>query len=191
MYEYPVHLVIGTFNAEQTANGALKMLSQAKREQQIGILDAAVIWRGHKQNRLHIKETEDVSGGRGAAAGGVIGAIIGLLAGPPGVVVGGAVGALVGGAAARVIDTGIPNERLNEIGKTLKPGTSAIVAIVEDEWLAQVQTMLTDASAEVLTESLKGDLAEQLNAADRSAHRALDLGEAVADGGMIGTDAKL
>lgn len=191
MYEYPVHLVIGTFNAEQTANGALKTLSQAKREQQIGILDAAVIWRGHKQNRLHIKETEDVSGGRGAAAGGVIGAVIGLLAGPPGVVVGGAVGAVVGGAVAHVIDTGIPHERLNEIGKTLKPGTSAIVAIVEDEWLAQVQTMLTDAGAEVLTEAVKGDLAQQLDAANRAAHKALNMGEALSDGGMIETEPKL
>lgn len=191
MYDYPVHLVIGTFDAEQAANGALKTLSHAKREQELGILDAAVIWRGHNLKRLHIKETEDVTGGRGAAAGGVIGAIIGLLAGPPGVVVGGAVGAVVGGAVAHVIDTGIPNHRLNEIGKTLNPGTSALVAIVEDTWLAQVQGMLADAGAEVMTESLKSDLAQQLDAANRSAHRALDLGEAVADGGMIETDAKL
>lgn len=189
MVDIPVQLVVAAFKQEGGANEALKRLQAAKRERMIGILDAAII-RRDEHNRLHIHETEDVGGGRGAAAGGVVGAIVGLIAGPPGVVVGGAVGALVGAAAARVIDAGIDDERLKQIGSALKPGTSAVVAIVEQTGVAEVEAMMADAGADVMTEAIKNDLARQLETDPKVADRALNLGEAVADGGMIATESQ-
>ena len=62
--------------------------------------------------------------------GGVIGGAIGLIGGPLAIATG-AVGAAIGGMAARMSDGGFPDEQLKLIGKTLRPGMSAIVALVQ------------------------------------------------------------
>lgn len=187
--DIPVQLVVATFKQEGGADQALRALQDAKRDGRIALLDAAVV-RRDARNRLHIHETEDVGGGRGAAAGGVVGAIVGLLAGPPGVVVGGAVGALVGAAAATVIDAGIADERVKEIGAALQPGTSSVVAMVEAPSVAEVETLLTGQGVQVMTEPIRNDLTSQLESDPRLARKTLDLGEALADGGMIETESK-
>ena len=91
-----------------------------------------------------------------------MGGVIGLIGGPAGVALGGAAGAAVGGITAKLFDAGIPDERLEEIGSALKPGTSAIIAIIEHKWVAEVEAELAEAGADVLTEALRDDIAEQL-----------------------------
>ncbi len=161
MNDSPIQLIVAAFQDEFAADEALKKLKTAQKQNLIEMQDAAVIRRDEK-NKLHIKETADPGGGRGAAAGGAIGAVIGLIAGPPGVVVGAATGALVGGVTARVIDSGIPDDRLRQIGEGLQPGCSAIVAIIEHNWVEGVEKQLAEAGADVLTEQLRVDIAEQL-----------------------------
>ena len=100
--------------------------------------------------------------GASALAGGVLGALLGLIGGPAGMIVGAATGAITGGAAAKAIDAGIPDARLKEIGEALKPGTSAIVAVIEHRWVADIQRDLAAAGAQVMTEALKADIAAQL-----------------------------
>ena len=161
MTDVPIQLIVAAFNEEKAADEALEALRQAKKEKLIGILDAAVIRRDEK-NKLHLKETADVGGGKGALAGGVLGALLGLIGGPAGVIVGAATGAITGGAAAKAIDAGIPDARLKEIGEALKPGTSAIVAVIEHRWVADIERELAAAGAQVMTEALKADIAAQL-----------------------------
>ena len=163
MSDVPIQLIVAAFQEEKAADQALKQLKAAHREKLIDIQDAAVIRRDEK-NKLHIKETADPGGGKGAAAGGAIGAVIGLIGGPAGVVVGAAAGAFVGGVTAKVIDSGIPDDRLKKIGEGLQPGTSAIVAIIEHRWVKDVETQLQEAGADTLTEELRADIAEQLAA---------------------------
>ncbi len=186
MSDVPVQLIVAAFQDEKAADDALKQLKSARREKLIGIQDAAVIRRDEK-NKLHIKETADPGGGRGAAAGGAIGAIIGLIGGPAGVVVGGAAGALVGGVTAKVIDSGIPDDRLKQIGEGLKPGTSAIVAIIEHRWVEEVQNQLAETGADVLTEALRDDIAEQLAAGKDVAFSAVATDEGVVAGAVAVT----
>lgn len=161
MSDVPVQVIVAAFKEEGSADEALKALKEAKKERLIGIQDAAII-RRDDDNKLHIKETADVGGGKGAAIGGVLGGVIGLIGGPAGVVLGGAAGAAVGGITAKLFDAGIPDERLEEIGSALKPGTSAIIAIIEHKWVAEVEAELAEAGADVLTEALRDDIAEQL-----------------------------
>jgi uncharacterized membrane protein len=172
-------LIVAAFQDEDAADEALKKLKTAQKQKLIDIQDAAVI-RRDENNKLHIKETADPGGGRGAAAGGAIGAVIGLIAGPPGVVVGAAAGALVGGVTAKVIDSGIPDDRLKQIGEGLQPGTSAIVAIIEHSWVEDVEKQLTDSGADVLTESIRADIAEQLQAGREVSYTTLTTDEGVA-----------
>jgi uncharacterized membrane protein len=161
MSDVPVQVLVAAFNDEKTANQALKGLKRARRQGLISIKDAAVLRRDAK-NKLHIKETGDMSGGRGALLGGVTGGVIGLLAGP--VVLAGAAGALVGGLAAKLRDTGFPNDKLEALGQGLKPGSSAIIAVIEHKWVAAVQKELEDQATDIMVQELSSDIAAQLEA---------------------------
>jgi uncharacterized membrane protein len=157
----PLQLLLAVFEEEDMAGRALKALKQAKKSHNITLKAAAVVWRD-EDNEMHIEETADPDGPRGALAGGALGAVIGLVGGPGTAIVGGAAGALVGGLTAEVIDSGIPDRSLQVIGQSLKPGTSAVVAIIDDEWAAQTEQILAKAGARVLTGTLQAVIAEQL-----------------------------
>lgn len=171
MSDVPVQLIVAAFQDEKAASEALKMLKEARREKLIGIQNAAVL-RKDAKGKLHIAETADMSGGKGAALGGVTGAAIGLIAGPL-LVVPAAVGALVGGLTAKLRDTGFSDERLKTLGENLKPGSSAIVAVVEHRWVAEVEKALAEEGAEELTAALGADIANQLEAGHQVAYSAI------------------
>ena len=157
----PVELIVAAFNDENAADAAMKDLKQAKHDGLIKIDNAAVLHRDQK-NKLHIKEVHDMGGGKGAVLGGALGAAVGLLAGPVGLAIG--AGALIGGVAAKYRDSGFSDKRLQAIGDSLKPGTSAIVAIIEHIWVDEVEAMMAEYEADVITQSLAADIAEQLDA---------------------------
>lgn len=160
--QVPIQLIVAAFQDEKGAEEVWKQLKMAKWGGIIKIDRMAIVRRTQK-DKVKIKEQGDPGGGKGAVFGTVVGGVIGAIAGPIGaVVVGGATGALVGGVTAKLIDSGIPDDRLKEIGKALKPGTSAIVAIIEHKWVADLEKDLREAGADVLTHALADDIAQQL-----------------------------
>ncbi|MCA9874412.1 MAG: DUF1269 domain-containing protein, partial [Anaerolineales bacterium] len=122
MSDAPIELIIAAFNAEDAAEEALKELKAAKKEKLIGI-DAAAVIRRDSKNKLHVKEMGEFSTGKGAVGGAVLGAAVGLLTGGAGLVLG-AAGAAIGGLIGKKRDIGFPNERLQQIGESLKPDSS-------------------------------------------------------------------
>ncbi len=177
MSEVPIQVVIAAFEDEKAADEALRELKEAKWAGLIGIQNAAVL-RRDKKNKLHIKETGDWGGGKGAAAGAVLGGFIGLLAGPIGWL--GLTGAVIGGLAAKLRDSGFSDERLKKLGEALKPGTSAIVAVIEHTWVAELENEMAEAGADVMVEELSADIAAQLEAGREVAYTALATSDAVA-----------
>lgn len=168
MSDIPIQLIVATFKDEKSARQALKALKRAQKEKLIKIENAAVLHKDEK-GKLHIKETADMGGGKGAALGGVAGAAIGLIAGPF-LLVPGAVGALVGGLTAKLRDSGFSDARLEALGEGLKPGSSAIVAVVEHTWVEEVKQAMAQAEADVLTASISADISEQLDAGHEVAY---------------------
>jgi len=84
-----------------------------------------------------------------------------LIAGPVGWVTVG--GAAVGALAARLRDTGFPDRRLREVGESLKPGTSALIVVVEHRWVLEIEKRLKAAEAQYAVEELKQEVAAQLD----------------------------
>jgi uncharacterized membrane protein len=161
MEQVAVKLIVANYEEENAAGEALKKLKDIEILGDLRFLDAAVIHRDDN-NKIHIKETSDPGGGKGAAAGGTIGALIGVLAGPPGIVIGGAVGALVGGVTAKSIDSGIPNDRLDQLGEALSPGTSAVAVISETPFVDQVKRQLEKTGGSVSATHMRADIPDQL-----------------------------
>ena len=155
-----LQVIIATYPDEETPDQKLEWLKQATKAGQIDIVDAAVI-KKDPNGTIHIKDTANVSTGKGAAIGGVIGGVVGLLAGPAGVVILGGAGALIGGVVTGG-DEGIPDERLQQLGEELEPGTSAVVAVVEPAWVKEVESKLTEASSSVTVREVKPEVAAQL-----------------------------
>lgn len=171
MSEVPIQLIVAAFQDEGRAKEALKALKQAQKEKLIKIENAAVL-RKDEKGKLHIQETADMGGKKGAALGGVAGAAIGLIAGPA-LLVPAAVGALVGGLSAKLRDSGFSNARLEALGESLKPGSSAIVAVVEHTWVNEVKEAMMQEGADMLTASISADISEQLDAGHEVAYSAL------------------
>ena len=186
MSDIPVQVLIAAFNEEKAADEALSELKAAKWAGLIGIQNAAVLRRDSK-NKLHVKELKDWGGGKGAAFGGALGAVLGVLTGP-GILVAGAAGALIGGLAAKLRDSGFSNERLNTLGESLQPGTSAIVAVIEHKWVAELENAMAEAGADVMTESIAADVAAQLEAGREVAYTALSSTDAFAASRVAGDE---
>jgi uncharacterized membrane protein len=152
----PLQAIVAAFPTEQGASDVLKELKGIDRDT-MKVREAAVLVRT-ADDKLEIRESHHV--GRGAVVGGVAGAVVGLITGPIGWVTVG--GAAVGALAARLRDSGFPDERLRQIGEGLKPGTSALVAIVEHRWVLEVEQQIRDAGADLATEAIRADVAAQL-----------------------------
>ena len=161
MSKEPAKLIVASFESEKVADQALQDLKLDKRGRLIEFKDVAIVNRD-KENKIHIKETGDMSGGKGAVYGGVVGALVGLIACPIGAAIGGAAGAVVGGITANKIDAGIPDERLTEIGEVLQPGTSVILAVVEQRWFEDGRMRLEEADGNVLSETLNDEFFKQI-----------------------------
>jgi uncharacterized membrane protein len=174
MADVPVEVIVAAFQDLNGASAALEQLKQAKKQGLIKIEDAAVLTKD-ADGKLRIKETADMGGGKGAVIGGVLGGVIGLLAGPVGWAALG--GAVVGGLAAKLRDGGFSDARLKQIGDSLKPNTSAIIAVIEHVWVAEVERQMQQAGADTVTAALSADIAKQLEAGKEVAYSAVSTGE--------------
>lgn len=187
MSDVPLQIIVAAFQEEEAADNALAALKEAKREKLISIDNAAVI-RKDDDGKLHIKETSDMGGGKGAGVGVMVGGAIGLIGGPLGVAVGGALGAAVGGITAKLYDGGFKDDRLREIGNSLTPGTSAIVAVIEHRWVADLERDLAEEGADVMTAALAEDIAEQLQKGGEVSFTAISGEEGFAAGRIATTE---
>ncbi len=183
MSETPVELIVSAFQSEDGADKALQEIIAAKKEQLVKIREAAVVVRDGN-NKLHISERGDLDAGWGAGSGAALGAAIGLFGGPIGALIGGGIGAAIGGIAGHLIDSGIPNDRLAQIGSALKPGTSALVALVEHTWAGELQAEFRRAGGDTLAQAVTSDIAKQLESGKEVAYSAV-----AAAGGTIATRA--
>jgi uncharacterized membrane protein len=159
----PVELIVAAFESETEAEDVLKDLRQLDKEGVIQMLNAAVLVK-KANGKLKIRETQDVGGGRGALFGAVTGALIGLIGGPPGAIVGAVAGAATGGVAASQIDMGFSDKMLKELQESLTPGSSAVLALVQHEWVDRVIAELEALDAALFRQSLKEEVTQQLAA---------------------------
>ncbi|NCF69596.1 MAG: DUF1269 domain-containing protein [Chloroflexi bacterium] len=153
-----VGILVAAFPEENAGEEALKALKQARKQRQVYFEDAAVI-RQDAEGGVHYHETGDMSTGKGAGAGAIVGGLIGILGGPAGIVIGAGAGALVGGALAHG-DAGFADDSLEQLGVALKPGTSAVALVTSGAFLHAVRKQADDAQ---LREAL-GNIGSELSA---------------------------
>ena len=116
-------LVVVSCPSPATAEEALAELHK------LGIKDQdAVVVSSSPKGRIQLKQTHQVAPGEGVVAGGTVGFIAGMLLGGP---VGGALLGMLGGGVWGARDTGVPDERLRELGRSLTPGRALLCVLVD------------------------------------------------------------
>jgi uncharacterized membrane protein len=138
--ESPQTLVYAVYDSENGAKDAFNAMKQSQKEGVIHIDSFAVISKDAK-GKVHVQSTQK----RGAKAGAVIGALIGVLGGPVGAAVGAGAGGGLGYLTGEAV--GIPQEDINAIKSSLQPSTSAVVAVVDERWVADLERSLNEAQA--------------------------------------------
>lgn len=146
----PRSLIVGVYKTEDGAEKAYKELKKVQKAKDIKIDAFAVIEKNNK-GHVSVRDTQQHDAAWGAIAGG----LVGLLAMGP--VAGAAAGLGAGGLAGWLTgrEVGIPKEDINNVKAALKPNTSAMVAIIDNKWVADVEkTIKKEATAAYINQQL-------------------------------------
>ncbi|OHX65957.1 DUF1269 domain-containing protein [Flammeovirga pacifica] len=163
-------LIVAVYNDVQKAEQEFDILFGKEKNDELD-LNAYTVITKKENGKTELHNTE----GRDAFWGAVIGGLVMLLIGPFGAIYGAAiftaevlagsvaasmgVGALAGWLKSDALD--IPIDLLKDIKNSLQPGTSAIVAVAEDDWVDEVEGILKPNSEMMHEYQFNGSVVEQ------------------------------
>jgi len=163
MSEHKYEMMVVAFDSEDEAEQVLDALKGLEGEHVIDLKSAAVVVR-RADGKVRIKETKDFDARQGAIGGAVAGGLLGLLRG--GLLKGAILGAAGGAAAGKVVDLGLEDDFLKEVGETLGTGTSAVVALVDFEQVdAAMEELDKFEGGRILRHTLSADVYHKLSEA--------------------------
>jgi uncharacterized membrane protein len=119
-------LVVIDYESELKAEEVRLALLKMQKAYLIDLVDAVVVIRDDK-GKVKLRQLYDLTI-PGALRGGFWGALIGLLFLNP--LFGFALGAAAGAVSGALIDVGINDNFMKELGRTLKPGTAALCVLI-------------------------------------------------------------
>lgn len=125
-------IVAIAFDSPLRAQEALLAALRLEELELLEIHDAVFVNRA-PSGRVEIVETSDPGAVAAAVPSSLVGALIGtLVAGPLGLLVGGVLAGGGGALAARLIDAGIPDHVVRELGDLTQPGHTALALLASD-----------------------------------------------------------
>ena len=163
------NVVVVRFTEPSKAYQALSVLKECDAEGRIALESAAVVERT-PDGALRIPEGADNLGPIGAASGSLIGMLVGVLGGPVGVLLGWGSGALIGGAFD--LDRAVTSdEALTVLGRAIPPGSTAVIASVDEPAVEVIDGEMTKLGGEVTRRSA-ADVMVELEAVEAAADAA-------------------
>lgn len=154
-------LVVGSYDDTEAASHDYKALRNGQDSGGYEVIGAVVLVRD-KNGKVEVKEHGDKSVGHGVAWGAGAGVVVGLFAPPllAATAVGAGIGAILG-----KIKKGREEKKLSDdLDDYLAPGTSAVVAVVDDKWADRVEKAL-DRADKRITQAIDADDYEKLQQA--------------------------
>jgi uncharacterized membrane protein len=161
-------MLVVVFNDENRAFQGKTALTQLQDQGNINVYGYAVV--AENADRTATIKQADNSGPLGSLFGMSFGALAGALFGPAGLMLGAAAG-LGGGAAVDFTNLGVGQDFLDDVAKTLTPGKVALVAEVDEEWTAPVDSSMEALGGVVLRRALS-DVQKQVRQENIAAMKA-------------------
>ena len=163
------NVVVVRFAEPSKAYQALSVLKESDAGGRIGLESAAVVERT-TAGELRIPESADNVGLVGTASGSLIGMLIGVLGGPVGILLGWGTGALMGGAFD--VDRAVTSdEALTVLGKAIPPGSTAVIASVDEPAVDVIDGEMKKLDGEVTRQPV-AEVMDELDAAEEAADAA-------------------
>lgn len=161
-------ILVAIFNDEESAYEGLSALKDLHRDHDISIYSTAVISKA-ADGTISVKQVAD-EGARGTWLGILSGSLVGLLAGPIGVMVGASLGGLTG-SLFDLRKAGVDIDFAEEVANEFPPGKTAVLADIEESWTAPVDTRLQKFGA-IIFRRLRSEVAEDQFAREAAADEA-------------------
>jgi uncharacterized membrane protein len=163
------NVVAVRFAEPSKAYQALSVLKQSSDEGRIGLAAAAVVERT-PEGELRIPDGSDNVGLLGTASGSMLGMLVGVLAGPVGVLVGWGAGALIGGAFD-LNRADKSDEALAAFGRAIPPASTGVLASVTEPAVEVIDVEMAKLGGEVTRRPL-AEVLDELDAAEDAADAA-------------------
>jgi uncharacterized membrane protein len=135
-----LELIASVYHEDQGAKTILDALERMHRAATITLKDAATVTKDG-DGKLHVKETREVTTGKGARRGAIIAGIFGVIY-PPSLIVSVLSGGIIGGAWGKLRDTGIKTGKMRELGDSLAPGNVAVIVLAEPEDTQKIEAVM-------------------------------------------------
>ncbi len=155
-------LVVGSYDDTAAASEDYEALRSGQDAGGYEIVGAVVLVRG-EDGKVQVKEHGAHSVGHGAAWGAGAGVVVGLFAPPllAATAVGAGIGAILG-----KIKKGRDEKKFGvDVEEYLAPGTSAVVAVVDDKWADRVEKAALQRSDKRISKAIDSDDYEKLREA--------------------------
>jgi uncharacterized membrane protein len=133
-------LIYAVYNGQDTATQVFKTMRSAQGDTGEVIESYAIVSKDLK-GKVRVRDQRKRDAGVGAVLGGVIGLIGGPIGVAAGATAGGAVGYLTGDAV------GISRDQVESMKQSLIPDSSAVVVVLNDRWVQNVERDLNQAHA--------------------------------------------
>lgn len=124
-------LVAVDFDEPLMAQELLLAFARLAKRDSVDIEDAAIVFKDD-DGKIRLRQTRDVMPSQGAASGGWVGALVGIIGGPLGILAGGALGAAAGGLFAKLRDVGIDDDHMKQMGEQLDRGSAALFVLLNE-----------------------------------------------------------
>jgi uncharacterized membrane protein len=138
--ERPETLIYAVYNGEDTAGQVFKTMKSAQGSTGERIESYAVVSKDVK-GKVRVRDQR----GRDAGVGAILGGVIGLVGGPVGVAAGATAGGAVGYLTGDAV--GISRDQVESMKQALVPDSSAIIAVLDDRWVQEVEKDMRQAQA--------------------------------------------
>jgi uncharacterized membrane protein len=160
-------LVAIVFDKPSRAEEVLLNLSHLQQEGAIKLADAVVVTK-QDDGKAKVRQTVDITPGKGAFAGGWWGLLLGtIFAGPIGGIIAGVAGGASGALYGRLVDIGLNDDWVRQMADWIDPGTSALLLLVQEARLGEVLGELRRFEGHVVTTTLPDEVRAQLEDALR------------------------
>lgn len=153
-------IIVMTFDDVRSADKVLDILESLQSEKLFELSDAVVLEKD-VDGYLGIDETREFTAERGAATGGIAGLVVGTLLGGPigGVLLGAASGAIAGW----IVDLGIPDKVVRQVGEAMSLATSAILIELKDGDPQQLIAAMEESGGKLFELSVSDEAAKELD----------------------------
>lgn len=158
----PSDLIAVTFKDEDRAEEALGELATKQKEHLIELEDV-VVARKDENGKVKLKQTMDITAGKGALGGTWWGLLIGLIFGLP--LFGAVVGAASGGITGALTDLGVDDKFAKDVANNMGSRSSAIFVLVRKATPDKVLERVRAFGGEIHQTSLSNEAEARLQAA--------------------------